>query len=100
MASRHSAGTCTPCLFVTSKSGCLNGSGCRFCHLYHARKNRPRPCKAKRTQCKQMLGMLESVLTPGSEEFQNATERLSSESTYMRSLIQKHKPRNDALQNS
>mmetsp|Transcript_16116 Transcript_16116/g.25784 ORF Transcript_16116/g.25784 Transcript_16116/m.25784 type:complete len:312 (+) Transcript_16116:80-1015(+) len=85
----HDAGECKPCLYLNSRTGCLNGKGCRFCHLPHLKKNRPRPCKAKRNQCKQIVNMLHAVFGEDSQEFQQASERLSCESTYMRSILGK-----------
>jgi hypothetical protein len=41
-------------------------------------------------QCKRVVGMLQAVFQPDSQEFQEVSERLSTESTYMRSLL--HKP--------
>jgi len=89
MIELHEAGECKPCLYLNSKSGCLNGDACRFCHLPHGKKNRPRPCKAKRTQCKQIVGMLHTVFGEDSQEFHEASMRLSTESAYMRSILGK-----------
>jgi hypothetical protein len=85
----HYTGECKPCLYLSSKTGCLNGDNCRFCHLPHAKKNRPRPCKAKRTQCKQIVGMLHTVFGENSQEFHQAAQRFSTESAYMRSILGK-----------
>merc|ERR1712107_277970 len=41
-----------------SKVGCRTGSDCEFCHLAHPKKNRSRPCKAKRLQSKQLMKTL------------------------------------------
>mmetsp|Transcript_97744 Transcript_97744/g.226645 ORF Transcript_97744/g.226645 Transcript_97744/m.226645 type:complete len:143 (+) Transcript_97744:116-544(+) len=30
----HAAGKCTPCRFWSKGSGCLKGTGCKFCHLH------------------------------------------------------------------
>jgi len=87
MAELHKAGECRPCLYLNSKASCLYGFSCRFCHMPHPKKNRPRPCKAKRTQCKQIVNMLHTVFTEDSREFQEASLRLSSESSYMRSIL-------------
>jgi hypothetical protein len=86
-AELHAIGECKPCLYLNSKMGCLNGEGCRFCHLPHPKKNRPRPCKAKRNQCKQMVNLLNTLFSQDSQEFQDASERLSGESYYMRSIL-------------
>lgn len=85
----HGIGECRPCLYLNSKSGCLNGSDCRFCHLPHSKKSRPRPCKAKRNQCKQIVSMLHTVFGHDSQEFHQASERLATESSYMRSILGK-----------
>jgi len=83
---QHDSGDCKPCLY-NSKAGCLNGRECLFCHFPHTRKNRPRPCKAKRTQCKQIANMLYTAFDESSREFQEASHRLSNESTYMRMIL-------------
>lgn len=83
----HAIGKCQPCLYANSRAGCLNGAACRFCHLSHTKKKRPRPCKAKRQQCKQIMGYIQEAFPEDSLEFQDASARLSSESTYMRSLF-------------
>lgn len=83
----HQAGECKPCMYLNSKNGCNNGNDCRFCHLSHPKKSRPRPCKAKRTQCKQIVSMLGTVFNKDSREFEEACKRLASESSYMRSIL-------------
>lgn len=56
----HAAGTCRPCFHFSTKSGCLNGTSCNFCHFAHAIKPRSRPSKAARMQCKRLLETLDS----------------------------------------
>jgi len=50
----HKVGSCKPCLFMHTTSGCPNGAFCDFCHLIH-RKEKARPCKGKRDRCKKLL---------------------------------------------
>mmetsp|Transcript_130707 Transcript_130707/g.227213 ORF Transcript_130707/g.227213 Transcript_130707/m.227213 type:complete len:145 (+) Transcript_130707:2-436(+) len=83
----HASGACKPCLYLNSRVGCCIGRYCRFCHLPHPKKKRPRPCKAKRTQCKQIVNMLCTVFGPDSRQFEEASQKLSSESQYMRSIL-------------
>jgi len=83
----HGAGQCRPCLYNASKNGCMNGSACRFCHLEHKKKNRPRPCKATRIQCKKLVGALKTVFAEDSKEFHDASNILSNQNTYMNSLL-------------
>jgi hypothetical protein len=83
----HRAGQCSPCLYANTQAGCMNGNSCRFCHLRHSRKNRPRPCKAKRKQCKQIVSMLQTCLGPESQEFEQVSKELSTQSGYMRSIL-------------
>lgn len=94
MAVLHASGRCKPCMYINSKVGCMNSEDCRFCHFTHTKKNRPRPCKAKRVQCKQMVGMLQTIFAPDSPEFQAVSARLCSETThvsYMNSLLRSPK---------
>lgn len=44
----HEAGVCHPCFFVFGKAGCTGGASCRFCHMPHTWRRKPRPCKKKR----------------------------------------------------
>jgi len=83
----HHSGQCRPCHYLQTKLGCVKGVDCEFCHLSHTKKSRPRPCKAKRTQCKRMLGMLDTVFAPNSDQFAEAAEMLSAKSPYMRTVI-------------
>lgn len=90
MVDLHNAGECRPCLYYNSKRGCINGDTCRFCHLAHGKKTRP--CKSKRTECKQIADMLHTVFGEESVEFRQAATRLSAESTYMRTILGKTRP--------
>lgn len=51
----HDEGTCKPCLFVNTIVGCQNGVGCEFCHLFHRRKSKLRPCKSKRERYRRLV---------------------------------------------
>jgi len=83
----HHSGQCRPCHYLQTKLGCMNGVNCEYCHLSHAKKSRPRPCKAKRTQCKRIVGMLDTVFAADPNQFAQAAEMLSTKSPYMRTVI-------------
>merc|ERR1719487_1044780 len=34
----HASGNCRPCVFLTRKAGCANGSDCDFCHEHHTKE--------------------------------------------------------------
>jgi len=52
---QHHQGTCRPCVFARTSSGCHNGVHCRFCHFMHKRKAQVRPCKERRRRFHQRL---------------------------------------------
>jgi len=56
----HDEGSCIPCIFVNTKSGCHNGTGCEFCHLFHKKRSRPYKDKRERAQSSEscLLGRL------------------------------------------
>lgn len=81
----HESGTCKPCLYLNMKGGCLNGSTCSFCHIPHAKRNRPRPCKSTRIQCKQVAQMLDTI--PDPQQQKELAEQLSAKSPYMRTIL-------------
>mmetsp|Transcript_46821 Transcript_46821/g.111390 ORF Transcript_46821/g.111390 Transcript_46821/m.111390 type:complete len:430 (-) Transcript_46821:113-1402(-) len=83
----HAKGECRPCLYLRAKSGCFNGENCKFCHFSHVKKSRPRPCKAKRAECKRIVAMLDNVFGEDQESLQKAADRLANESAYMRTVI-------------
>jgi len=83
----HATGECRPCLYLRAKSGCFNGENCKFCHFSHVKKSRPRPCKAKRAECKRIVAMLDNVFGEDHDSLQKAAERLANESAYMRTVI-------------
>jgi len=90
---RHAAGNCRPCHYVNTKIGCTNGADCPFCHLDHPRRLRPRPCKSKRTRCKQLAGMLDTVFANDPDQLNQAVELLSKQNAYLRAVV-KSKVRN------
>lgn len=85
----HANGECKPCLYLDTKTGCMNGDDCSFCHFPHARKHRPRPSKAKRNQCKQLIDILQTSFEPGTNEYATVQNHLASQSSYMRALLNK-----------
>jgi hypothetical protein len=52
----------------------------------HPRKNRPRPCKATRIQCKQIASLLDSF-APDPKQMLKVTEQLGARSSYMRTIL-------------
>mmetsp|Transcript_46975 Transcript_46975/g.106529 ORF Transcript_46975/g.106529 Transcript_46975/m.106529 type:complete len:185 (-) Transcript_46975:7-561(-) len=78
---------CKPCSFVNTKTGCLNGSACTFCHAQHQRKSRARPSKATRTHFKNMVTMLSTVFGEDDEGLEEASQFLASKNAYMGSIF-------------
>jgi len=76
----HATGNCKPCLYLNSASGCTNGANCGFCHMPHNKRNRIRPSKHTRMQCKQIVAFMD-VGSAGVEE------RLAAHSPYMATLL-------------
>jgi len=54
-AALHDTGGCSPCLFVLTMAGCVNGAECSFCHLSHKGKSHSRPNKSKRDRFKKLI---------------------------------------------
>lgn len=79
----HESGQCKPCLYVGTKSGCINGTECGFCHAGH-RRSRPRPSKSTRTKCKQIVAQMGA--RDGATEGGDA-DALAEYSPYIRSLL-------------
>merc|ERR1719502_2236232 len=75
-AVHHAQGQCRPCHYVNTKVGCVNGDACAFCHLAHPRRLRARPCKSKRSKCKRLAGMLDTVLAQDPQQFQKTAATL------------------------
>eukprot|EP00929_Paragymnodinium_shiwhaense_P114767 TRINITY_DN83279_c0_g1_i1.p1 TRINITY_DN83279_c0_g1~~TRINITY_DN83279_c0_g1_i1.p1 ORF type:complete len:269 (-),score=64.93 TRINITY_DN83279_c0_g1_i1:380-1186(-) len=83
---KHASGTCRPCLYYRTPVGCNTGANCLFCHQEHSIKHRPRLCKAKRLQCKQLA---ESMAADGQppEVLAKATGKSSVEQSYLCSIL-------------
>uniref|UniRef100_A0A7S1EY39 C3H1-type domain-containing protein n=1 Tax=Noctiluca scintillans TaxID=2966 RepID=A0A7S1EY39_NOCSC len=81
----HSSGACRPCAYVASAEGCRSGAQCRYCHHRHTRKDQRRPCKMKRTRCKELLEVFDQVLGP--ERCQQLDLSHTLEADYMRSIL-------------
>lgn len=62
---QHNEGTCRPCVFAWTSSGCHHGVDCRFCHFKHSRNRDNRPCRVRR---KRFQRRLESVMQWMAEE--------------------------------
>jgi hypothetical protein len=84
----HAKGECKPCLYLKTKTGCFNGNSCHFCHYAHTRKRMPRPCKAKRVQCKQIVNMLDDVADPDILNSVESLQQSACQSPYMRKILQ------------
>jgi len=84
---KHKMGQCRPCHYVFSKTGCQNGKTCNFCHLLHPKRFRPRPCKSKRSKCKQLAAVLDQVLADDPERFQSVAEQLSAQGGYLHTVV-------------
>lgn len=81
----HGSGSCRPCLYITSKMGCVSGPRCGFCHQAHERKRRARPSKSTRMHCKQLASMVES--SKGSAEVMQVARVVAEESSYLKSIL-------------
>jgi len=84
---RHEDGSCRPCHYYQTKTGCMNGDKCSFCHLDHPKRFRPRPCKSKRNRCKRLANMLDMVFTNLPDQFDEAAEIFSQEKGYLSHVI-------------
>ncbi|CAE7799234.1 unnamed protein product [Symbiodinium sp. CCMP2592] len=81
----HAEGTCRPCFYVFSKSGCHFGRSCKYCHMDHAKRKKERPPKMVREECKQIAQEVfrnESAQAAASEDVEDLRHRtqLSSSS--------------------
>eukprot|EP00441_Pelagodinium_beii_P034009 CAMPEP_0197643230 /NCGR_PEP_ID=MMETSP1338-20131121/16627_1 /TAXON_ID=43686 ORGANISM="Pelagodinium beii, Strain RCC1491" /NCGR_SAMPLE_ID=MMETSP1338 /ASSEMBLY_ACC=CAM_ASM_000754 /LENGTH=153 /DNA_ID=CAMNT_0043216461 /DNA_START=86 /DNA_END=547 /DNA_ORIENTATION=- len=88
-AGNHADGTCTPCKFFRSTTGCQKGSECNFCHFRHERKPRSRPGKSDRVKYKRLQSMLANDAFED-ERHRLAAEAIASRNPYMRKLMQYH----------
>jgi len=85
----HSDAKCRPCHYVHTSMGCMNGRNCSFCHFPHTRKSRPRPCKSKRLQCKNIADMLLGVKDQDPDQFVEVAKAVCSQSSYLEGILQK-----------
>lgn len=51
----HVDGTCKPCAFITTRSGCRFRRQCGYCHYPHERKRQQKPSKKIRERCKRYV---------------------------------------------
>jgi hypothetical protein len=70
---------------LNANLGYSNGDGTGRAH--RSKKSRPRPCKAKRERCKQMINVLLNAHDEPTEELQQALACLDTERSYMLSLL-------------
>ncbi|CAJ1333820.1 unnamed protein product [Effrenium voratum] len=54
----HAKGTCRPCHYFHSRTGCANGDQCMFCHLKHPKRSRVRIPKQYRQQCRALAQLV------------------------------------------
>mmetsp|Transcript_12603 Transcript_12603/g.32374 ORF Transcript_12603/g.32374 Transcript_12603/m.32374 type:complete len:282 (+) Transcript_12603:74-919(+) len=89
-AERHASGQCKPCHYLRTKVGCMNGPECSFCHMEHAQRVRPRPCKSARMKCKRMAAKLDQVKQEEPENLDTTVEhlhKLSTQSRYLQTVL-------------
>lgn len=84
----HGTSACRPCHYVHTTSGCLNGATCEFCHLPHAKKTRPRPCKSRRVQTRRFGTVLEEVYAQQPQRFLLAMRAVALESAQAQALLE------------
>lgn len=74
----HSAGTCRPCAFVRSASGCKLGVACDFCHVVdeHIAVTRLRPSKGKRNRVRKAVASIEEQVARDPELLSRGDLRL------------------------
>mmetsp|Transcript_30306 Transcript_30306/g.86499 ORF Transcript_30306/g.86499 Transcript_30306/m.86499 type:complete len:274 (+) Transcript_30306:91-912(+) len=84
----HGTSACRPCHYVHTLSGCVNGANCEFCHLPHAKKTRPRPCKSRRVQTRRFGLVLEEIHLQQPVRFLAALRELAAESEQVRALLE------------
>jgi len=87
--SLHDSGTCSPCRFLQSSSGCKAATACRFCHHkdHLLDEKCQRPSKGVRDSYKKMIKRVaESDMTDA--EKREAYIALANKGFYMRLLLQ------------
>lgn len=84
----HELGQCKPCrYFMSTKSGCVQGSSCHFCHLPH--EARVRPCKAQRVKAKARARELLALATADRDSKQDPglQQKLHCGGAYFQSVV-------------
>mmetsp|Transcript_71859 Transcript_71859/g.163119 ORF Transcript_71859/g.163119 Transcript_71859/m.163119 type:complete len:280 (-) Transcript_71859:288-1127(-) len=84
----HAQGNCKPCFFMASKSNCMNGTGCNFCHMPHETAERLRPCKSKRARAKRQAKQLAQSCNDPDQLAEVASALQSSREAYLKSVLQ------------
>lgn len=54
----HEAGNCVPCVFSRTRSGCMSGVKCPFCHLPHKQSSTGSSSSKKKSQYKKVVNRL------------------------------------------
>eukprot|EP00927_Polykrikos_kofoidii_P062369 TRINITY_DN57179_c0_g1_i1.p1 TRINITY_DN57179_c0_g1~~TRINITY_DN57179_c0_g1_i1.p1 ORF type:complete len:333 (-),score=45.31 TRINITY_DN57179_c0_g1_i1:186-1151(-) len=83
----HLAGTCNPCHWFTSRASCRRGDACTFCHYDHPKKERQkersRPRKVRRNQCRKEAEELSQIILTSTDEFLARVKALLKQGSYM-----------------
>lgn len=87
-AGGHGTKSCRPCLFMTSRVGCRQGTWCSYCHLPHTEAQKGNPNLGKRVLCKKAAEVLEDLLeNHGADVFTEASQLLAGSSPYLQSIM-------------
>lgn len=83
----HNEGNCKSCHFFHSPAGCASAKDCLFCHLPHASRTRPRPCKTKRLQCKRFADLLVKKMETNPDRLTEAVHQAICQSSFMQGMV-------------
>jgi len=88
---RHERGQCDPCVFFTTKLGCLKGDSCPYCHLPHIQdKNQTtqRPRKQTRDKFKAAVQELLQINEGNLHSIHHELQAEARKNPYIRKLLQ------------
>ena len=88
---RHEKGQCDPCVFFTTKLGCLKGDSCPYCHLPHIQdKNQTtqRPRKQTRDKFKAAVQELLQINEGNLHLIHHELQAEARKNPYIRKLLQ------------
>jgi len=83
----HIAGKCSPCYYMSRRESCKKGKDCDFCHLPHVVQETPRPCKAKRAQCKRIADYLDQLAANNPTQFDETALDLLRQGGYLSVVV-------------